>query len=97
MKRILAIAIMACIGLSACNKEEQDAMTVIKDCTGTYLRKNGFDYRVCNTEKTLKFNHEARVRVTYKNLKQCTGPEMDAPVCEKFHHNAGWIEIVHIW
>ena len=37
--------------LISCEKERTEKVTVIKDCTGSYLRFDGKDYLICNREK----------------------------------------------
>lgn len=69
-------------------------MTVVKDCTGTYLRMNGKDYQVCNTATTISYTAGTRVKVSFKAVGNCKeAPEF---VCEMLHPSEGWIKIVSI-
>ena len=71
-------------------------MIVVRDCTGTYLQKDGKDYQVCNLEKVQAFAAGQSVTVSYKKLSVCKGSAADAIVCLMLHANEGWIEVVDI-
>lgn len=71
-------------------------MVVIRDCTGTYLRKDGKDYRVCNLERVEAYANGIEVRVSYKKLQECKGSGADQIVCMMVHDNEGWIEVIEI-
>jgi hypothetical protein len=70
--------------------------TIIKDCTGTYLRLNGKDYKVCNVEKVSRYQNDIDVSVSFKELKNCDGLGNIVPVCYMLHHFESWIEIEKI-
>lgn len=80
----------------SCKKGTSVKMTVVRDCTGTYLRKGGKDYHVCNLEKVTLFNDGQDVIVNYKKLKKCNGSGNDMIVCLMFHENEGWVEVTEI-
>ena len=80
----------------SCKKDNLQNMTVIRDCTGTYLQLNGKDYQVCNLEKTNSFATGAKVQASFKKLSTCKGSAMDAIVCLMLHENEGWIEVEKI-
>ena len=92
MRKILIGALCFFI-LSACKKDTGKKMTVVKDCTGSYLRSEGKDYHVCNTEKTEGFKDGTTVMASFKKIDKCTGAESDKIVCMMYHENEGWIEI----
>jgi hypothetical protein len=49
MKKILSITIVALrLTMVSCKKELNKSMTVVKDCTGTYLQMDGKDFKVCD-------------------------------------------------
>lgn len=81
---------------TSCKKEGNQTVTVVRDCTGTYLRWDGKDYQVCNLEKVYPFSDGATVTATFKKLKVCDGSAIDAVVCEMLHFNEGWIEVEKI-
>ena len=78
---------------ASCKKEINKTVTVQRDCTGTYLRLKGKDYRVCNLEKVSSFSDGATVTATFKKIKECNGSAKDAIVCAMLHANEGWIEV----
>jgi hypothetical protein len=77
----------------ACKKERNQTMTIVRDCTGTYLRLEGKDYQVCNLEKVSSFSDGTLVTATFKKIKECNGSAKDAIVCLMLHPNEGWIEV----
>ena len=77
----------------ACKKERNQTMTIVRDCTGTYLRIEGKDYQVCNLEKVSSFSDGTLVTATFKKIKECNGSAKDAIVCLMLHPNEGWIEV----
>ena len=68
-------------------------MTVIRDCTGTYLRWDGKDYQVCNLEKVSSFPDSAAVTVIFKKMNKCGSAKDIDFSCSMMHPNAGWIEV----
>lgn len=90
---LLAISLLT---FSACEKVTSEQMTVVRDCTGTYLRYQGKDYQVCNLEKVSEFPDGTPVKVTFEKIDNCTGSAITAIVCEMLHQNEGWIEVKNI-
>lgn len=86
----IAISLFA---LPACNKIKNQTTTVVRDCTGTYIRYEGIDYRVCNLEKVAPFADGATVKTSFKKLKECNGSGDTAVVCAMLHENGGWINV----
>ena len=94
MKKLISIVtIVFLLTLFACKKEQNKTVTVIRDCTGTYLCLDGKDYQVCNLEKVSSFTDGATVTATFKKIKECNGSAKDAIVCYMLHANEGWIEV----
>lgn len=94
MKRLLLIISLPAIAALSCNKVQERQMTVIRDCTGTYLRLDQKDYKVCNTAETNIFPTGTLVKASFKSIGDCSqAPEFD---CELYHPSDGWIKIVHI-
>jgi len=97
MKVIMLILIpVVSLLLISCEKERTEKVTVIKDCTGSYLRFDGKDYLICNREKAEPFSDGTIVTATFKAIKNCTGSAKDAIVCMMYHQNEGWIEVEKI-
>ena len=81
-----------------CKKEEPITSTktiVVRDCTGTYLRENGKDYHVCNIDKVAPFADGATVEASFNKISECKNAN-NTVVCEMYHENEGWIEVVSI-
>lgn len=92
---LLPAVVFSFLTLFACNKERCDNMTVVRDCTGTYLRVDQKDYHVCNTEKLASFSDGAQVKASFKKVKDCPAREKEI-VCMMYHANEGWIEVKKI-
>ena len=80
----------------SCKKDLTKNATVIKDCTGTYMRLNGKDYKVCNIEKVSSFQIGITVLVSFKKLKDCEGSGNIVSTCYLLHQFESWIEIKNI-
>jgi len=97
MKRLTYLSLTICVlALPFCTKSSTKTTTVVRDCTGIYLRMDGKDYRVCNTEKVDQLANGTVVSASFNKLKQCNGTARDAIVCMMYHENAGWIEVTKI-
>ena len=96
--RILTLAaiLTVCTLTISCKKERNIEATLITDCTGTYLRINSKDYKVCNLEKTENFTHGQTVEVTFKKLDDCNGSGNLQSVCHLYHQFDSWAEIIKI-
>ncbi|CAN5900762.1 hypothetical protein BH11BAC7_BH11BAC7_15510 [soil metagenome] len=77
---------------SSCAEKDKTA-TVIKDCSGTYLRIDKKDYHVCNLETVDGFKDGTTITVAFKKLTACDGSANDAVICYMLHENEGWIEV----
>ena len=95
-KLIYILTAVFLLALVACKKTSNGTMTVVKDCTGTYLNFEGKDYHVCNPEKISSFSDGAIVKATFKKLKECDGSAKDMVVCMMMHDNEGWIDVEEI-
>ena len=47
-------------------------MTVIKDCTGSYLRFNEKDYHICNADIVLDIENGTEVKASFEKIKSCS-------------------------
>ena len=90
------ITLLLILTFCSCKKEVAKNATVIKDCTGTYLRLNGKDYKVCNFDKVSSFQNGVNVSVNFTELKQCDNPANIIPTCYMLHQFDSWIEIESI-
>ena len=93
---ILFASIFTLFTLFACQKEKYETMTVVRDCTGTYLRFNEKDYHVCNLEKVSSFANGTEVSANFKKIEECNGSAKNSIVCMFLHANEGWITVNEI-
>jgi hypothetical protein len=71
MRKALTIIILLFLfALFSCKKKRNRSFTVIKDCTGTYLRFGEKDYHVCNLEKLSSYTDGTKVTTTFKKSKE---------------------------
>lgn len=68
--------------------------TVVRDCTGTYLRVGTEDYLVCNREVLTSVPDNAMVGVKYKKVKKC--PPTDEMVCMMYHEHKGVVRVTKV-
>jgi hypothetical protein len=66
---------------------------VIRDSTGTYLRINDRDYKVCNLENLSKVKNGRYVRITYRKTNECIEKNN---ACYTVHPHEGMIEVMKI-
>jgi hypothetical protein len=97
MKTLLYIAVASVmLILFACKKESYQMATVIADCTGTYLRWDGKDYKVCNIEKVSSYPTGTTVETTFKKIAECKGLGNFPVTCYMYHEYDSWIEVEKI-
>jgi len=98
MRKLIHMAATTLIlgSLIACEKENTESATIVKDCTGTYLQLSGKDYHVCNPEMVSSFPDGVKVTATFRKIKICNGSARDAIVCMMVHEHEGWIEVKKI-
>jgi len=67
--------------------------TIVRDCTGTYLRvAENEDYLVCNSDILVSKKDGEKVSVVYDYTKECK--ERDGKImCMMFHENKGMIQV----
>lgn len=67
--------------------------TIVKDCTGTYLRVGeNEDYLVCNSDILASKKEGEKVFVVYDYTKECK--ERDGKImCMMYHENKGMIRV----
>jgi hypothetical protein len=98
MMRIVLIVFTALFFLTfiACKKEMNKKAELVVDCTGTYLRINEKDYKVCNLENTASFQDGQVVTATFKKIDECSGSGNFVVSCEMIHEYESWIEVIKI-
>lgn len=83
--------------LSSCKKEQTES-TVIRDCTGTYLRFDSIDWPVCNSDFISDVPTGESINVTYKKVGNGKCADKGKPVCMLFHPNTAdeWVKVTKI-
>ncbi len=95
MKKNFWVLIALSIAALSCSKQPvRRSMTVIRDCTGVYLRLDNKDYKVCNEAIIYSYPTGDTVNVSFKTIAGCDGD--NNLTCELYHPSEGWIKIVHI-
>ncbi len=77
----------------SCGKTNKD-VTVIKDCTGSYLRLNDKDYKICNDDIVANLNSGTEVVASFKKVDDCE--DGFQAICEMYHAHKGWIKVTEI-
>lgn len=84
--------------LPSCHRKCGKSATIIRDCTGTYLRWNDADYYIVNDERTKAFGHNEVVKVTFKDVTK-NADQMtfnNESNCMLYHAIEGFVEIKRI-
>lgn len=69
-----------------------EMVQIIRDCTGTYIRMNEKDFKVCNEEAVKNIDSDTSVNLTFQNVDSCPVDE-DVVTCMMYHKNAGFVEV----
>jgi hypothetical protein len=93
---ILPFILSLSVFTTSCKKDKSETMTVVRNCTGTYLRLDGKDYHVCNLEMVEPFSDGESVSVEFKKIKECHGSANEVIICQMVYENEGWIEVESI-
>lgn len=96
MNKVIFTVAIAAIMVSACNKSKGPNATVIRECAGVFLKIDGKDYNVCNSDKLKRYPAGARIHVGYNHISECANPDYDAPLCLVGYPSEGWIEITEV-
>lgn len=94
MTKNLVTCIFSILILSSCGKFSGNA-TVIRDCTGEYLRIDNRDYLICNPSKVNEYENGSSIEVKYDMLDECVSDPYNA-VCFMYHESHGAIQITSI-
>lgn len=72
MKALVVLTLFLVCSVSCEKKVEYISATVVRDCSGTYVRMDGKEYFVCNPEKIASAVDGAEVQFTYVSCDACT-------------------------
>ena len=98
MKKLLLLVLLATpfAATAFMKKDKLRPVTVVRDCTGTYLRHNGKDYQVCNRAMTDSLSNGATLDAEFEKTKECSERKEGEMVCMMYHQNEGLIKIIRI-
>ncbi|SFH85882.1 hypothetical protein [Halpernia frigidisoli] len=85
-----SVSILSCKSIST---NQFHSATIVKDCSGTYLRTaEKVDYLVCNSELLKDKKEGEKVSVNFKMTTEC--PERNGEIrCMLYHENKGLVRI----
>lgn len=89
------VGILLILVCASCARK-RDFFNIVRDCTGTYLRKDNVDWKVCNPQKLNLFFTGQQVKVYYNPVENCDNNNPVDSTCLLFHDFQGNIEIVSV-
>ena len=92
----VAFLIIALLLSVSCKKRTKGTMTVIKDCTGSYLRFNNKDYPICNEDKLDAFADGATVKASFVKDDKCVSDRAHCAMVHGFETESGTFRITKI-
>jgi len=98
MKRILLFSLSVLLLSFTCTKKHYKRSTVIKDCTGVYLRVLDKDLPVCNSDLLSAYADGTEIESQFSYLKNEICEEKNKVHCTMVHPHAtgNWIIITRI-
>ena len=78
--------------LGSCGITQEMQGTIVKDCTGTYIRHNNIDYKICNESEIGTAYVDQRITVNYSEVKECK----NVSSCPIYHPAAKNIKVKKI-
>lgn len=97
MKFFIKMAFLVIItSASSCKKESYSNATVIKNCTGTYLRVLDKEYKVCNSKKIANFEDQQKVLANFSLTKECKSENFLGGICSMAYPFDGLINVIDI-
>ena len=92
----IGMLLTVCSLALSCKKEKNTEAIIITDCTGSYLRIDSKDYKICNLEKIANFTNGQKVNVIYKKLDNCNDSGNFVTICFLYHQYEAWVEILNV-
>lgn len=86
------VVLVAWLSLSGCTDSQTQTAIVKKNCTGSYLRFEDNDFKICNPEIIGSYQGGEIVTVTIRYNDQCSYDF----ACYLHHPFKGWVEILEI-
>ncbi len=72
-----------------------EKVQIVRDCSGTYIRMNDWDYKVCNDKELGTIENNAFLNLSFIDINKCKLPEGTA-VCMLYHEHVGSVKILEI-
>lgn len=97
--RFIALTFIGSFFLLSNGCDKQDKMrevVIVKDCTGTYLRINDLDYKVCNLPMTETYSDGDTILAQYELIEECSHENQPEMVCMMYHGYESWVTIESI-
>lgn len=94
VSHLLSLGIFSALLFSCATVHDRlNTGTIVRDCTGTYLRvAESEDYLVCNSEILKDKKEGEKVSLVFDYTKEC--PERDGKImCMMYHENKGMIRV----
>jgi hypothetical protein len=89
-KLILLIASFVLITFISCAKRDYKSVTVVRHCTGPYLKIDGLEYLVCNPKMIESVKDGEQVMADYSFSDECL---YDGIQCAMVYESAGWVRV----
>ncbi|WP_282630766.1 hypothetical protein [Empedobacter sedimenti] len=90
---LFTLTLSSCSSIPSIPQDRTVIGTVVRDCTGTYIRvDNKVDYLVCNAHLLSGKEDGETASIVYESEKECKDLEKQA-TCMMFHEHKGKIRI----
>lgn len=95
---LFLIMLLLLIIMPSCNRKYNQSASIVRDCTGTYLRWQNADHYIVNDETTDDFNDAEEVKVTFKDVTKNADKITfeNESNCMLYHAIEGFVEIKKI-
>lgn len=96
MRTTIFILAIILLGTVSFKKGTSDTMTVIKDCTGTYLRFNNKDHPICNEDKLDKYESGTVVDASFVKDDKCVSDRKHCAMVHDHEIEVGFYRVIKI-
>lgn len=96
MRPFYIFLVIVLCSFTSCKKDSYSNATIIKNCTGTYLRVLDKEYKVCNVKKTATFEDQQKVLANFSLTKECKSEDFSGGICAMAYPFEGLINIIDI-
>lgn len=83
---------VAWLSLSGCTDSQTQTAIVIKNCTGSYLRFEDNDFKICNQEIIESYQEDEVITANLRHIDHCSYDY----ACNLYYPFEGWVEILEI-